>query len=131
MTHFDSHRLKPNDSPERTFCDKDNHMPMFSRGPEVVKNTTKAYEEMKNSLEQSNINLPDKVLRRGIIMPQDLDSKVVRYAKPGETLPKNPFLDPDWLRQQARIEAVKLGISMKQHRRLVRRRSRLEAEAKK
>ena len=41
-----------------------------------------------------------------------MDTTAGQYATPYETLPKNPFLDPEWERQQANNEAVLLGISL-------------------
>lgn len=97
---------------EHAALEMGNSMPVMSRGPEIELSTIKDVEDLKHTLAQSQINLPNQVLRRAIILPKDMDTTAGQYATPYETLPKNPFLDPEWERQQANNEAVLLGISL-------------------
>ena len=97
---------------EHAALEMGNSMPVMSRGPEIELSTIKDVEDLKHTLAQNNINLANQVLRRAIILPKDMDTTAGRYASPADTLPKNPYNDPDWERQEANKEAVLKGISL-------------------
>lgn len=84
---------------EHAALEMGNSMPVMSRGPEIELSTIKDVEDLKHTLAQNQINLPNQVLRRAIILPKDMDTTAGRYATPNDTLPKNPFLDPDFMRK--------------------------------
>ena len=102
-------------------------MPVMSRGPEIELSTIKDVEDLKHTLAQNQINLPNQVLRRAIILPKDMDTTAGRYATPNDTLPRNPFMDPDYMRQQQTIEGVMAGLSLQQQRKKEERKMK-EAE---
>ena len=128
---YDSVNLKPHDSflPLNTHL-RDGSLPMMSRGPDIQQTTTAECQKLKHYLERGDIRLPNQTLKRAIIVPKDIDSRVASYPKPGDSLPRNVFKDPVWLREQAQKEAVLLGITLKQQRRLARKRAREAREEK-
>ena len=101
---------------EHAALEMGNSMPVMSRGPEIELSTIKDVEDLKHTLAQNQINLPNEVLRRAIILPKDMDTTAGKYATPKDTLPRDPFSDPDQLREQARIDGVMLGLTPQQMR---------------
>ena len=83
---------------EHAALEMGNSMPVMSRGPEIELSTLKDVEDLKHTLAQNQINLPNQVLRRAIILPKDMDTTAGRYATPADTLPKNPFTDSEFQR---------------------------------
>ena len=68
-------------------------MPAMTRGAELEIQTVRDLEDLKHTLSQNMINVPNEVLRRAIIMPKDVDNTNGRYASPRDLLPKNPATD--------------------------------------
>ena len=97
---------------EHAALEMGNSMPVMSRGPEIELSTIKDVEDLKHTLAQNQINLPNQVLRRAIILPKDMDTTAGKYSTPQDTLPRNPFDDPDWERQQINKEAVLLDMTV-------------------
>ena len=75
-------------------------MPVMTRGPEIELSTVKDVEDLKHVLAKHQINIPNEVLRRAIILPKDVDSATLRYPKDGEGLQHNYLLSEEYLRQQ-------------------------------
>ena len=96
---------------EHAALEMGNSMPVMSRGPEIELSTIKDVEDLKHTLAQNQINLPNEVLRRAIILPKDMDTTAGKYATPNDTLPRNPFNDPDFMRKQAQIDGVMMGLT--------------------
>ena len=69
----------------------------MSRGPELELSTIKDVEDLKHTLAQAMIHVPQDVLRRAIILPKDMDTTNGKYATPADLLPKNPENDPEEL----------------------------------
>jgi hypothetical protein len=59
-------------------------MPVMTRGPEIELSTVKDVEDLKHVLAQHQINIPNSVLRRAIILPKDVDSGALKYPKDGD-----------------------------------------------
>ena len=85
---------------EQTALELGKAMPVMSRGPELELSTIKDVEDLKHTLAQAMIHVPNDVLRRAIILPKDIDTSNGRYASPRDLLPKNPATDPELLRKQ-------------------------------
>ena len=69
----------------------------MSRGPELELSTIKDVEDLKHTLAQAMVHVPNDVLRRAIILPKDMDTSNGRYASPKDLLPKNPQLDAEMI----------------------------------
>ena len=72
-------------------------MPVMSRGAELELSTIRDVEDLKQTLAQQMIHIPNDVLRRAIILPRDIDGSNGKYASPKELLPKNPLYDPAFI----------------------------------
>ena len=70
----------------------------MSRGPELELSTIKDVEDLKHTLAQAMIHVPNDVLRRAIILPKDMDTTGGKYATPADLLPKNPDSDSELMR---------------------------------
>ena len=68
-------------------------MPVMSRGPELELSTIRDVEDLKHTLAQNMIHVPNDVLRRAIVMPKDIDTTESKYPTPRDLLPKNPKTD--------------------------------------
>jgi hypothetical protein len=49
-------------------------------------------------LAQHQINIPNYILRRAIILPKDVDSSALKYPKDGDQLDHNYFMSEGYLR---------------------------------
>lgn len=67
----------------------------MSRGPELELSTIKDVEDLKHTLAQAMIHVPQDVLRRAIVLPKDIDTSNGKYATPKDLLPRNPQTDPE------------------------------------
>ena len=83
---------------EQTALELGKAMPVMSRGPELELSTIKDVEDLKHTLAQAMVHIPNDVLRRAIILPKDMDTSNGRYASPKDLLPRNPHLDSEYLR---------------------------------
>ena len=88
----------------------------MSRGPEIELSTIKDVEDLKHSLAQNMINIPNHVLRRAIILPKDMDTTAGNYPKPGDTLPINYLTDNDYKRKQDEIKRVMAPVKGKKEK---------------
>ena len=79
-------------------------MPVMTRGPEIELSTVKDVEDLKHVLAQHQINVPNDILRRAIILPKDVDSSAQKYPKDGESLDRNYFQTEAYLQKLARKE---------------------------
>ena len=75
-------------------------MPVMSRGAELELATIRDVEDLKQTLAQQMIHIPNDVLRRAIILPKDIDGSNGRYATPKDLLPKNPATDWSFIQKQ-------------------------------
>jgi len=82
------------------------NMPVMTRGPEIELSTVKDVEDLKHVLAQHQINIPNHVLRRAIILPKDVDSSSLKYPKDGDGLSHNYFLSEEFLRMQEEKERL-------------------------
>jgi hypothetical protein len=73
-------------------------MPVMTRGPEIELSTVKDVEDLKHVLAQHQINIPNYILRRAIILPKDVDSSALKYPKDGDQLDHNYFMSEGYLR---------------------------------
>ena len=78
---------------EQTALEMGKAMPVMSRGAELEAATVKDVEDLKQTLANQMIHVPNEVLRRAIILPKDIDGSNGRYASPRDLLPKNPAYD--------------------------------------
>lgn len=79
-------------------------MPVMTRGPEIELSTVKDVEDLKHVLAQQQINIPNHILRRAIILPKDVDSNALKYPKDGDQLDHNYFMSEGYLRAQEQKE---------------------------
>lgn len=75
-------------------------MPVMSRGPELELSTIKDVEDLKHTLAQAMIHVPNDVLRRAIILPKDVDTSNGKYPTPKDLLPRNPLYDMEYIHKQ-------------------------------
>lgn len=80
---------------EQTALELGKSMPVMSRGPELELSTIKDVEDLKHTLAQAMIHVPQDVLRRAIVLPKDIDTSNGKYATPKDLLPRNPQTDPE------------------------------------
>ena len=57
-------------------------------------------EDLKHTLAQHMIHVPNDVLRRAIILPKDSEVSTIKYATPKDLLPKNPETDIEYIQKQ-------------------------------
>jgi len=72
-------------------------MPVMSRGPELELSTIRDVEDLKHTLAQAMIHIPNDVLRRAIVMPKDIDTSDGKYPTPLDLLYKNPATDAQYI----------------------------------
>lgn len=66
-------------------------MPSFTRGNETEISYRKEVEDLMKVLSKSQINVPNKVLQRAIVIPKDPDGTNTTYPKVKDLLMHNPF----------------------------------------
>ena len=79
-------------------------MPVMTRGPEIELSTVKDVEDLKHVLAQHQINIPNSILRRAIILPKDVDSSALKYPKDGDALDHSYLLSAAYLQKKASKE---------------------------
>ena len=90
-------------------------MPVMSRGPELELSTIKDVEDLKHTLAQAAIHVPNDVLRRAIILPKDVDTTAGVYMTPLNYLPKNPLNDFEYMRYQDKQNALMKDLNKWRH----------------
>ena len=85
-------------------------VPIMTRGPEIELSSIRDVEDLKQTLAQHQINVPNDVLRRAIILPKDQDTSGMRYPEEGEFLPKNPATDPEYQRKKEELERLMMSV---------------------
>ena len=85
---------------EQTALELGKAMPVMSRGPELELSTISEVEDLKHTLAQAMIHIPNDVLRRAIVMPKDIDSSEHLYPTPRDSLPRNPKNDAEHHRKE-------------------------------
>ena len=76
-------------------------MPKFTRGADTEVASRKEVEQLMSVLSQKQVNIPNQVLQRAIVMPKDLDPNLTTHPTVRSQLLHNPFGTPQYKAAEA------------------------------